>query len=154
MTKYNIIGIEIEVPTSTENYITISNRMKNCYQNFDSEFNKWYSLQGSCANVFNNYEDLCDKFLLPIIDKGIEILNEQGIYFINREIFHREYFGDSDEELYDAIISMMNEIYDIEEERQDAKEYRTNRKELRGKWVGGGFGVGGAIKGAVKAGAG
>lgn len=40
-----------------------------------------------------------------------------------------------------------------EQQRRLEQEYRDARKEMRGRWQGGGFGVGGAIRGAITAGA-
>ena len=42
---------------------------------------------------------------------------------------------------------------EIVKDKNEAAEYRKMRKENRGRWVGGGFGVEGAVKGAVTAGA-
>ena len=70
-------------------------------------------------------------------------------------------FNDSSKEKIDAIIqkiwSNLGDLHltfeEIAEDKKISKEERARRKAMRGRWEGGGFGVGGAIKGAVTAGA-
>ena len=46
-----------------------------------------------------------------------------------------------------------DELKEIDEQLELEKRYREERKDARGRWQGGGFGVGGAIRGAATAGA-
>ena len=57
MTTYNIVGIEVEVPTSTENYVCFLNQLKGVLENLDSNFDKWYNSQGNCEKVYENQYD-------------------------------------------------------------------------------------------------
>lgn len=63
--------------------------------------------------------------------------------FYQRRYFHwEEDFG----EVQDSYMS-------IRLKQKQLDEYRTMRRQTRSRWVGGGFGIGGALKGAAKAGA-
>ena len=54
---------------------------------------------------------------------------------------------------WNNVIENLSRQYDeIKLDNKKAHEYRQIRKETRGRWQGGGFGVKGAIKGAAKAG--
>lgn len=64
-----------------------------------------------------------------------------------------ETYGENGEKAINAIEALRKSYDDISERQRLEKEYRQLRKECRGRWQGGGFGVGGAIKGAVTAGA-
>lgn len=78
---------------------------------------------------------------------------------------HMEKLFDNDFSDMQNIISnkLENLAYDLDDlyteleelylEKELTKQERAYRKEMRGRWEGGGFGVGGAIKGAVTAGA-
>jgi hypothetical protein len=81
-----------------------------------------------------------------------KLVAEFAAYSISEESFFRNYclerllWGESLARTTDQY----NEIV-MNAEQLDA--YRTARREGRGKWIGGGFGVGGAVKGALQAGA-
>lgn len=57
------------------------------------------------------------------------------------------------EEARKIIKQIKIEYADIDRRRMAEREYREQRKNNRGRWTGGGFGIKGAISGAVKAGA-
>lgn len=64
-----------------------------------------------------------------------------------------ETYEENGKKAINAIEALRKSYDDINERQRLEKEYRKLRKECRGRWEGGGFGVGGAIKGAVTAGA-
>ncbi len=51
------------------------------------------------------------------------------------------------------IFYAMGVVKDSKQQKEMEAEYRNLRKDMRGRWQGGGFGLGGAIKGAITAGA-
>lgn len=153
MTKYNISGCEIEIPESVENYIRFMKEMKPYRKNIKENFNRWYTSQGNCQNVNNNISSIWATILDPIINKGIDLLNGLGVYDIDYEMFVNRYLGNSLNCFLDALDDMMCEIEDISQTQSEAREYRQLRKANRSRMIGGGFGLGGAVKGMVQAGA-
>lgn len=90
-----------------------------------------------------------------IIDReiqiAVDILISKGIYEINKELFFEKYFS--------SFFTLKEDFQDIEEayysivlDQQSMDEYRTRRRQDRGKMVGGGFGLVGAAKGSMMAG--
>lgn len=86
-----------------------------------------------------------------------EIVNEcvqNEVYEISPEIiFNEGYFKECDDMIYDFYEEAVKEWNKIDEKEKEEKEYRKIRKAYRGKWSGGGFGLTGALKGAIEAGA-
>lgn len=153
MTDYDISGITVHIPTSTENYINFMRQINPFITNFNSDFTKRYNREGNCTNIYNNALYIIDTFLSPPIQKCVNMLNDRGIYSIDEKIFKQQYLKDSFVPFMEAVDEMMYETEIIESNRQEAKEFRQQRKSSRSRWSGGGFGISGALKGAAKAGA-
>lgn len=153
MAKYSIAGYDIEIPESVENYENYMNTMLTYCYDIDKEFDSWYTSQWNCHNVYSNIDNILDRLLDPIIKKGIDLLSDYGVYDIDYNTLQSEYLADSFNGLNDVLDKMLWEIDDIIQKQMDEKEYRQIRKATRGRVVGGGFGLGGAIKGMAQAGA-
>lgn len=87
-----------------------------------------------------------------------ECVSEGIIQNLIRHNIYTYDFDDIDEE-YDLFASwneyfgeLKNDYESIQEANEKAHQYREYRKQSRGKWQGGGFGVTGALTGAAKAG--
>lgn len=110
------------------------------------------------ATTFKNIDDVhnrCTNVVLGMLRDTAELavkdLVALGIYDIDLSAFE-EYLApyfDWDEEF--AAIDDKYLAIVLKAEELDA--YRTQRRQSRGRWVGGGFGFGGAVKGAMQAGA-
>lgn len=153
MAEYNIAGCEVEIPESMENYVNYMSIMLPYCKNIKEDFNKWYSVQWNCQNVINNTNEILEKILNPIINRGIKLINDYGVYDIDYSTFCNQYLENSLNCFADALDDMLLEVDEIVQNQTEAKEYRQLRKASRGRAVGGGFGLGGAIKGMVQAGA-
>lgn len=92
--------------------------------------------------VYNFSEDICDtveKIKEDLkLDFDVESVDDVIDYFY---------------EVKEAILLASGKIEEYEKIGQVAREYREQRKDSRARWQGGGFGVGGAIKGSLVAGA-
>lgn len=86
------------------------------------------------------------------ISKTIQMLVHEEIMTVDEEIFLRKYYYKyfNFEKYYDPILEKYTEITETSDK---LNEYREIQKLTRSKWQGGGFGVSGAIKGAMTAGA-
>ena len=111
-------------------------------------------------NKFKDMDELhnnCEEFAYDCIDSAVEIavnvlINDDGIHTCDKDTFRDEFvipvlpwpsLWSSFDEQYQSIVLTTAEI--------DA--YRTSCRQNSGGWVGGGFGIEGAAKGALTAGA-
>jgi len=150
MTSLVLDSNEIVVRPEREQY----NAIRRKYQTFAEQASRQFS--DAYASNFASIEDIHQKcndvaagMLYPIAEEAIRDLVAQGIYDIDINEFDAylspylswtEDFAEIDDK-YRAIVSNAEEL--------DA--HRTQRREGRGKWRGGGFTVGGAVEGHLKA---
>ena len=152
MTEYEIACEKVLIPTVAENDRCVRMGLQNLIEQVGDIFDKWYSSQYDCLSVYNNSDDIINRTIKPIIKKSVEMLNEQGVYSINEDIFIDKYYSGGVDKYIDVLDMMLDEISDIDEQKRLEKKYREIRKASRGRVVGGGFGLGGAIKGMATAG--
>lgn len=89
--------------------------------------------------------------VLEAIDEAIRDLVAHGIYDVNVDEF-KSYFAPFVS--WDTDFAVIDDKYLAIVHKAEALEHhRINRRQTRGQWVGGGFGFGGSIKGAIQAGA-
>ena len=126
-----------------------------CYiacEQAEKEFNEWYKWCLGIDKVINGYEDkaayIISKYAMTPLFKELEQLN---IYDISEEMYASKCVKFSN--ISDEIEHIETEIDIIEYDKETAKEYRAERKRNRSRYKGYGFGVSGAIKASMKAGA-
>ena len=153
MTIYKILGTEIEVSTGIENARYIEHIFSPYIDPSVDMMKKWYNAQGDCSRVLNNVDDIRIKIIANLLDEAFSILNSNKIYTIDQDTLGARLLSNCFDKLDSVTEDMVDELSDIEGDKQSAIEYRKARKASRSRWVGGGFGVSGAIKGAAKAGA-
>ena len=107
----------------------------------------------SIEDVIEHALDVGNLIIQHYLEECTGYIIQLGVYNIDEEKFAKEYyldkfyvFGDSYQQIYDKYM----DIVLTEEEKE---EYRQMRKQNRGRWQGGGFGLAGAIKGSATAGA-
>ncbi len=154
MTKYDISENEIIISTEVENerYLTLSTMplIEQAEQYFDS----WYAEQYDCNSLIRNSDELWNGAVFPFVKKGIEMLNAQGVYTIDERMFLRKYIGNECSDVFlDVVDDIKAGIKEIDGQANQEYQYRELRKASRGRMVGGGFGLGGALKGMATAGA-
>ena len=110
-------------------------------------------MQGSGYAVVENKSVVSD-VEWPLLQKATELLNAQGVYSLDELAFYDKYVIDSciDDNFQNKIIDLKREIDAVDIRQEEEEMYRQVRKESRGRVVGGGFGLGGAIKGMAQAG--
>lgn len=154
MTKYEIAGNVVEITTAVENYRQYTLIMNPYLKDVKSKFSSWYSKQYSANDIYENAADFCCDILYPILDEAVTIFNDHDIFTIDREMLFDKCCVDVYRKIFrEALIDMMEKIDEIDYSKQEAQQYRRIRKESRGRVVGGGFGVKGALKGMATAGA-
>lgn len=114
-------------------------------------FADYYASCGSIVQVLETFEDasisiFSEATLSPFFEK----LTEYHIYDVSQSTLCEKCIDmTSAYNAYDAVANSYNRIV---ADQEDAKAYRADRKVNRGRFVGGGFGTDGAIKGMVTAG--
>lgn len=152
MTEYSIAGEKITISTELENECYVRRQTEPLLSQVGSEFDKWYARQGDCISVCRNYKSVMGSAVFPLIEKAVEMLNSQGVYSVDENIFYDKYISEAFSAFLDVLDDIEFAMEDIDGQAQEEREYRQLRKESRGRVVGGGFGVGGAIKGMATAG--
>ena len=116
---------------------------------YKATFNKYSGLESMLGDFDNQYTNSIKQG----IAEAIKILIGEGIY----DVDENRYFSLLDEHGYllkgdDAFSSIYEKYIEIEGGVEGAKRYRQARKDHRGRIIGGGFGLEGAVKGMATAG--
>lgn len=152
MATYEFLGKSISFSDAEERYFDMYLFTREAANKSMREFYKWYQAQHDILTVLKAYEskavELLSKYASdPLFSKLVEL----ELYDISKERFEEECFCvDAASDAFEKIAQKYNEIVG---EQEAAVEYRAERKASRGRVVGGGFGVGGAVKGMAAAGA-
>ena len=111
-----------------------------------------YDKFNGIGEVLRKFPDAVDSFLQEnIIDVTIELLYRMGDSLSIEQFFYK--YANKYSMQYESYYTSIVEKYaEIRQEEAQLAEYRREIKNSRGRWVGGGFGLKGAVKGAVTAG--
>ncbi|WP_202866390.1 hypothetical protein [Cohnella sp. AR92] len=149
---YDLLGYKVEVPKETEFYVHIRNEFEELAEearqrmagNFDTRYR-------SLDDLIRYGDDDSESYYNSALEHAVDMLRSLGIYNVNISRFsdialeHSGYWESS----FSDIREKFQELTDYKEAKKD---YRASRKAGRGRLVGGGFGVGGALKGMAMAG--
>lgn len=152
--KFDLYGHELEYSSGVENYNYIKVNNEKFIQTMEQEFESdYYKSFSNIQEALGNIEEFELGYIVKVVDWGIEFLNNNGVHKYNRQRFFEKYGKDCYESLNNEIVRLKQQYYAIENEQEEAARYREERKESRGRWEGGGFGLEGAVKGVITAGA-
>lgn len=154
MKKFNVLGRDIEFSDQMDNYNALKYKFEQLALTYCDEFEALYQQENT--NLDKVVENAYLQGLM-FISKGIDVALEElvgkyKVYSVDENLFYQKYLATYSvwEEKYSIIDDKYAEIvYDAKER----DEYRIARRQARGRVVGGGFGVGGALKGMATAGA-
>ena len=152
MTEYSIANEIVSVSTAVENEQYLRRNVMPYINDIDNVFKKWYSEQYDCNDLLNHADQLVAITIYPIIECGIDMLREQGVYSIDKNVFHSQYLNECLGEYYEILETIEDRLDEIDEQLQEEKDYRKARKAYRGKSYGIGFGFADTIKEKTKAG--
>lgn len=152
---YNFVGEEVELTEGQELFIKIHNQFSACVASIDEEFWKLYERYDSLLLTVHSANDDAYKIIKSKASMAIDLLQSYDVYDIDIDSFMQEYVKDSDiDEPWRNAYGIIKSQYDaIKAANYDEHLYREQRKAARGRWVGGGFSVGSALKARAKAGA-
>ena len=152
MSKYTLLGKSVSFSDSADEFCKVQFLAWDLSAKCKNEFNAWYDSKGEIYPVLKDYftklQSLIEKQVLSVY---FDMLPSYKIYDVSRELFFKRCLNLDPAD--DAFSHVSNQYTDIVDQYEEEVEYRAERKDSRGRVIGGGFGVGGAIKGMATAGA-
>ena len=152
MSRYTLFGESISFYPSADRFCEIQWKAWRAADKATTIFDQFYKESGNILTVLKKY----DATVLHCIEQSasvplFETLGTLNIFDVSKTTFDKACLDTSSA---DEALEIVAEKYNsIVAEQEDAELYRAERKANRGRVVGGGFGVGGAIKGMATAGA-
>lgn len=144
-------GLRFEYPEGTELYASIIGSFSIFMESTSQLANTMYNYAGDIREVLETIPEYCES----IIESLMEFINN-GLYAFDINLSLEEFllkYSSKYELSYEKYYSQVVQAYaEICEEEEGLRRYREAVKASRGRWMGGGFGVKGAIKGAITAG--
>ncbi len=152
--SFRFLGETIQVSEAAQEYNRILSDFSDLSQEKSEAFEKWYKDVGSLDAVLKGLENKGGKLLVEAVEYVVNRVIEEGIYTYNLERFVEEYLDNNTFRIwYEASGAFLDGCAEQLCNAEQMKAYREQRKNSRNKFVGGGFGVSGAIKGSISAGA-
>ena len=154
MTSFNLLGKRIEFSEDTMNFAECYGTYLIMQNGADQLLCGMYDEYGTFSNLVNQAESDCTRIIYGFAETLLDKVIDVGFYELSMEVFLEEYVSRITRQLETVSVcdSIVEKYMEIEQEKEEVKRYRELRKAARGRMVGGGFGVGGAISGIAMAG--
>lgn len=152
MKTFDLYGQSFTVSDDFEKYNTYRQIFNEATKMIADDFKNTYMEQITNLDMLiTRIPKYAMELIKNITDKTIEMLVNENIMNIDSDTFIKKYYYEyfNFEKYYDPILEKYTEITEASE---SLNEYRKMQKMTRSKWQGGGFGISGAVKGAVTAG--
>ncbi len=146
--EFVIIGKKFSYPRSAELYIESIKYHNEMAAKTEVALKKKYDETNNADDLLKSVIPSAIRIIDKVVNENLEILYHSGIN-IDEEDF-KEKYGINLEAFITGLCAEYNNIVKDAQNVQRAREYE---RASRSRWEGGGFGISGAIKGAVKAGA-
>lgn len=150
--SFVLFGYQIELPEETKEYVLIRDEFQQLAENARQQMAKNFDVKyRSMDDLIRFGDNDSDSMFDAAVQRAMDMLKSRGIYNVNVSRFldsaldHTGYW----EANFSEIREKFTELIEYKEAKKD---YRAGRKAGRGRLVGGGFGVGGAVKGMAMAG--
>lgn len=154
MLNYNFVDKQIIVSDDVEKIAELTKKRIAVKSKYMARILAAYDKAGSIENFMENFSDVSGNISGNAIKDALDICVNDGYYDIDENFFledgRREFIFDP---MFNELEDLFGAYKNIIQQNEDEHEYREQRKENRGRFVGGGFGLGGAISGSLKAGA-
>ena len=152
MSKFQLLNQTLTFSDASDRYYGMIKKFRLAKRRAAKDFYEFYKKCDNISTVLDDYpEFLGEVTQVHIMDELFATLPDFEIYDVTRNKFEDQCWNlEAAQKSYDAIAEKYNEII---EDLEDAKQYRQMRKDCRGRFIGGGFGVKGAMKGVATAGA-
>lgn len=151
--EFVYLGNNIEISTQREMYNEIFLEYQGKANDAEKEFVASYATEFECLeDVIKYASGLAHELIEKNIEHAVDNLIKHGAYEIDLDSFWEDYYFDYDS--WDHYFGMIQDQYnEIILEGKELDAYRESRRENRGRIIGGGFGVEGAVNGIIMAGA-
>lgn len=150
--EVTIFGQKVQVPPNRVAYNSIRMEFIKMANEAAAQYEKLYKQDGSIQKVINGLGEQMHDCLAPALDHCISTLIQHGVIDIDVHAFAERY-----QSFAEPCAEAFNDVYDryaeVVMDEEELNEYRKARREGRARWQGGGFGLAGALSGAVTAGA-
>jgi hypothetical protein len=148
-----LLNNELNITNERKKYNEYRIIFKDLADNLQEEFRKIYRQNNKSLDDVSRFSYAQgSNCIAKAIKKAVEMLISKGIYHIDEERFIQDYYLNY--HIWDDYYNDINEKYlEITLDGKQLDEYRKIRRENRGRLVGGGFGLEGAVEGIVTAGA-
>ncbi len=149
---FRFAGNEIHYPVGMESYTTLCGPFlmgaESCYKLMADAYDQC----GDITTVLKTLPDLAEKSFNGLMEYVLHGFYIEDIHFTMEQFFDE--YGEKYGLFYDKYYTEVVEQYAVIcKEADSMARYRAAVKESRSRWVGGGFGIKGAVKGAITAGA-
>lgn len=150
--EFILFGQVFTIPASYIHNYKLDEACLKAAKNAKNEFDYWYKNRSGIEDVLKNYTDFALEMVVKYAFTPLfGSLGSFNIYDISDDKYiNRCVDGSTIDKAFDDILYELEKIVD---DQNEMKQYRANRKAYRSRMVGGGFGLSGAVKGAVQAGA-
>lgn len=154
MLNFNFGNKQIVVSDDVEKIAELTKKRIVVKSKYMSRILAAYDKAGSIENFMENFSDVSGNISGNAIKDALDICVNDGYYDIDENFFLED---GRQEFIFNPMFNELEDLFgaykNIIQQNEDEHEYREQRKENRGRFVGGGFGLGGAISGSLKAGA-
>lgn len=151
--KFLLYGYEFYVPEGKEKYNEIRKKFDCLAKNAAKNFGETYKRQNSnIEDVIKKAPEQFAESINEVIEYCVDVLLSNNIFSVDVDTFCNS-CGDLFDYWFQIYYKIADEVAELKYSQEQLDEYRVMRRKLRGKIIGGGFGVSGAIKGMATAGA-
>lgn len=150
MVIFNLFENEIKFNKSFDIYNTYRKKYINDYLEIRKKAEEYIKACVDIDYLIKYLPELVNKGVFNVVEKSIGYLYENGVKTIDSNTFIEKYYYEYFN--YNDYLNKLQEEYiNITQTAKELSRYRELQKANRSRWQGGGFGVKGAIKGAVTA---
>ena len=152
--SFCFLGEVIQVPEAAQEYNRILSEFSGLSREKSEAFEEWYKDAGSLDAVLKGLENRGGRLLGEAVEYVVSRVIEAGVYTYNLDRFVEEYLDEDTFRIWqEASGVFLDGCAEQLCNAEQMKVYREQRKNSRGRFVGGGFGVSGAVRGSISAGA-
>ncbi|MBQ9082873.1 MAG: hypothetical protein IJY28_05170 [Clostridia bacterium] len=152
MSSYQLFDQSISFPDSAERFFDMQYHAWNAISAASNDFDAWYEKCGNILTVLKGYKEKACELIIQYANRPLfNELASYEIYDLSEDSYDKKCLAFS--KSLEALAVIREKYEDILAEQAAEEEYRAERKENLGRVFGGGFGVGGALKGMAAAGA-
>ena len=150
MVKYSLFGQTVVFDDPAERFYDLMHASQQASEAASDQFASWYKQCGNIEAVLDNYDEVVRIILTNLSFQPLySQLTDYEIYDISQEIYWNRCVHYTNAAA--AVQDVEQQYLSILRQHDAEKQYRQMRKDSRGRWQGGGFGLSGALKGAAQA---